>query len=254
MQVDPNDALTHEHDGEPYYFCSASCRDKFVREPKAYVGQAADAQQQQAVGSDTIWTRHRGGLRRATLPADGEPALTWRSRPLAEIIRSVNKFSNNVMTRQLLLTLGAESSGAPGSAASGIAAIDGYLSEQGLDSTGLVLDNGAGLSRSTRISAAVLAQVLRIAAQSPYAPEFLASLSLGGLDGTTRNRFRGHPVAGRMHVKTGRLDDVAALAGYVHAASGTNYIGVLMVNSPEAHRGPGEELQEAFVRWIYTLP
>jgi D-alanyl-D-alanine carboxypeptidase/D-alanyl-D-alanine-endopeptidase (penicillin-binding protein 4) len=206
----------------------------------------------------TLWAglggRHRGGLRRATLPADGEPALTWRSRPLAEIIRSVNKFSNNVMTRQLLLTLGAESSGAPGSAASGIAAIDGYLSEQGLDSTGLVLDNGAGLSRSTRISAAVLAQVLRIAAQSPYAPEFLASLSLGGLDGTTRNRFRGHPVAGRMHVKTGRLDDVAALAGYVHAASGTNYIGVLMVNSPEAHRGPGEELQEAFVRWIYTLP
>jgi len=206
----------------------------------------------------TLWAglggRHRGGLRRDTVPADSEPALTWRSRPLAEIIRSVNKFSNNVMTRQLLLTLGAKFSGEPGSAAAGIAAIESYLGEQGLDSTGLELDNGAGLSRSTRISAELLAQVLRLAAQSPYGPEFLASLSLGGLDGTTRNRFNGHSVAGRMHVKTGRLDDVAALAGYVHAARGTNYIAVLMVNSPDAHRGPGEELQEAFVRWIYTLP
>ncbi len=198
--------------------------------------------------------RHRGGMRRGVMPEGQEPALTWRSRPLAEVIRSVNKFSNNVMTRQLLYTLGAEAAGAPARPEAGIAAIHDYLGEHQLDSVDLVLANGAGLSRDTRISAELLAQTLLIAARSPLAPEFLASLSLGGLDGTTRGRFNGHAVAGRMHVKTGRLDDVSALAGYVHARSGTDYAAVVIVNSPEAHRGPGEELQEAFVRWVYELP
>jgi len=198
--------------------------------------------------------RHRGGFRRDSVPQAVEPALTWRSRPLAEIIRSVNKFSNNVMTRQLLQTLGTERDGPQASAAAGIAAIYDYLDAQGIASDSLVIDNGAGLSRATRISAEALAGVLVTAARSPLAPEFLASLSLGGLDGTTRGRFNGHPVTGRMHVKTGRLDHVSALAGFVHARSGVDYAVVVMVNSPEAHRGPGSELQEALVRWVYELP
>lgn len=206
----------------------------------------------------TLWAelggRHRGGLRRGVVPQAAEPALTWRSRPLAEIIRSVNKFSNNVMTRQLLHTLGAERDGPPGTAAAGVAAIHEYLDAQGIDSSDLVIDNGAGLSRATRISAEALAGVLVTAARSPLAPEFLASLSLGGLDGTTRGRFNGHAVSGRMHVKTGRLDRVSALAGIVHARSGVDYATVVMLNSPEAHRGPGAELENALVRWVYELP
>ena len=74
-------------------------------------------------------------------------------------------------------------------------------------------------------------------------------MSLGGLDGTTRNRFRRGSVAGSLHVKTGRLDHVSALAGFVHAASGQTYAVALMLNADDVHRGPGEELQEAFVRW-----
>ncbi len=206
----------------------------------------------------TLWAelggRHRGGLRRGVVPQDVEPALTWRSRPLAEIIRSVNKFSNNVMTRQLLHTLGVERDGPPGTATSGIAVINEYFEEHGIDRNGLVIDNGAGLSRATRISADALADVLVTAARSPLAAEFLASLSIGGLDGTTRGRFNGHAVSGRMHVKTGRLDHVSALAGLVHARSGVDYATVVMVNSPDAHRGPGTELQEALVRWVYELP
>ncbi len=206
----------------------------------------------------TLWAelggRHRGGARRGVVPQDVEPALTWRSRPLAEIIRSVNKFSNNVMTRQLLHTLGAERDGPPGAASAGVAVIHDYFDAHGISSDGLVIDNGAGLSRATRISADALAGVLVTAARSPLAPEFLASLSLGGLDGTTRGRFNGHEVAGRLHVKTGRLDNVSALAGLVHARSGVDYATVVMLNSPEAHRGPGTELQEALVRWVYELP
>ncbi len=206
----------------------------------------------------TLWAelggRHRGGIRLDVVPQEVEPALTWRSRPLAEIIRSVNKFSNNVMTRQLLHTLGVERDGPPGTAASGVAVIHEYFDAHGIDRAGLVIDNGAGLSRETRISAEALAGVLVTAARSPLAAEFLASLSLGGLDGTTRGRFNGHEVSGRLHVKTGRLDHVSALAGLVHARSGVDYATVVMVNSPDAHRGPGTELQEALVRWVYELP
>ena len=116
----------------------------------------------------------------------------------------------------------------------------------------MVLDNGAGLSRRTRISAALLADVLLLAARSPHSPEYLASLSLGGLDGTTRGRFGRGAEAGGIHIKTGRLDHVSALAGYVRAASAKTYVVVAMLNAPEVHRGPGAELQEALVRWVHA--
>jgi len=207
---------------------------------------------------DTLWRqlggRFHGRMHKGRISEDAEPALTWRSRPLAEVIRSINKFSNNVMTRQLLYTLGAEVLGPPGTRAGGIEVIRAHLAERGLDPGSLVIDNGAGLSRETRISAALLAATLRLAARSPHGPEFLASLSLGGLDGTTRGRFNGGAEAGRMHVKTGRLDDVTALAGYVHAASGATYVVSAMVNAPDVHRGPGEELLDVLMRWIHAQP
>ena len=207
---------------------------------------------------DTLWEqlggRIRGGLRRGVIAEDAELALTWRSPPLGEIIRSINKFSNNVMTRQLLYTLAAEVHGPPGTEAGGIEVIAMYLEEQGLDHTTLVLDNGAGLSRRTRISAELLADILLMAARSRHSPEYLASLSLGGLDGTTRGRFRRGAVAGSMHVKTGRLDHVSALAGFVHTGSTQTYVVVAILNSADVHRGPGEELQESLVRWVHSLP
>ncbi len=205
---------------------------------------------------ETLWQQLggqiRGGLRRGVIRDGAEPVLTWYSRPLAEVIRSVNKFSNNVMARQLLYTLAAESSGPPGTEAGGVEVIKTYLRQQGLDPGTLVLDNGAGLSRRTRISAALLADVLLLAARSPHSPEYLASLSLGGLDGTTRGRFGGAAVKGGMHVKTGQLDHVSALAGYVRAASAKTYVVVAILNAPEVHRGPGKELQDALVRWVHA--
>jgi D-alanyl-D-alanine carboxypeptidase/D-alanyl-D-alanine-endopeptidase (penicillin-binding protein 4) len=95
----------------------------------------------------------------------------------------------------------------------------------------------------------LLANVLRQAYRSPYAAEFMASLSLGGLDGTTRGRFDARSGEGLMHVKTGRLDHVSALAGYVHATNGRIYVVAVVMNSPDAHRGPGQELEEAVLRW-----
>jgi D-alanyl-D-alanine carboxypeptidase/D-alanyl-D-alanine-endopeptidase (penicillin-binding protein 4) len=195
-----------------------------------------------------------GKLGKIVVPADQTPALVWRSRPLGEVIRSINKNSNNVMTRQLVYTLGAEIGGAPGTRAKGIDAINAFLKTRGIDTGSLVLQNGAGLSRDERASAALLASVLRAAHESAYAPEFIASLSLGGLDGTTRDRFDEHSGESLMHVKTGRLDHVSALAGYVHAANRKTYVVVIVMNSEDAHRGPGQELEEAVVRWVQARP
>lgn len=205
---------------------------------------------------ESLWKesggRFDGDLRRGIVAEGAKPALTWRSEPLGNVIRSINKNSNNVMTRQLLYTLGAEQIEPPGTRQKGVEVIESFLAAKGLDVGSLVVDNGAGLSRDERVSARLLTDLLRSAAASVYAPEFISSLSLGGVDGTTRRRFNGH--AGSMHVKTGRLDHVSALAGYVHTPGGTDYVVAILLNSEDAHRGPGQELQEAVVKWVYEQP
>ena len=205
----------------------------------------------------TLWRGlgglYSGELGRQAIDVGLEPILTWQSQPLAEVIRSINKYSNNVMTRQLLYTLGAEEISVPGTRESGVEVIHDYLTERGLNPLSLVIDNGAGLSRGSRISASLLANMLALAQTSPFGSEFMASMSIGGLDGTTRGRFD-FSQEGRAHIKTGSLDDVTALAGYVHAASGKTYIVTAMVNAPDAHRGPGQELLDELVSWVYALP
>jgi D-alanyl-D-alanine carboxypeptidase/D-alanyl-D-alanine-endopeptidase (penicillin-binding protein 4) len=191
-----------------------------------------------------------GKLRKAQLPPEATPALVWQSKPLGEVVRSINKNSNNVMTRQLLYTLGAEVAGAPGIRANGVAAVRDLLATRGIDTSTLMLQNGAGLSRDERASMQFLVDLLRAAYRSPYAPEFIASLSLGGLDGTTRRRFDSSmPDSGVMHLKTGRLDHVSAVAGYVRAANEKTYVVAVVMNSEDAHRGPGQELEEAVLRY-----
>jgi D-alanyl-D-alanine carboxypeptidase/D-alanyl-D-alanine-endopeptidase (penicillin-binding protein 4) len=195
-----------------------------------------------------------GTLRSETVPPDARPVLVWQSPPLGEVIRSINKNSNNVMTRQLLYTLGAERQGSPGTREKGLQVVREFLSSRGLNINSLTMTNGAGLARDERISARLLASILQNAAQSVYAPEFIASLSLGGMDGTTRGRFDDDSGNGRMHVKTGRIDHVAALAGFVHGANGKNYVMAVMLNAPNAHRGPGQEVEEALTHWVQALP
>lgn len=155
------------------------------------------------------------------------------------------------MARHLLLTLGAERFGAPATVANGRQAVIELLHERGLDFPELRLDNGAGLSRETRISAASLGRLLLTASDSIFRAEFVSSLPLSGLDGTLRRRFRDEGLAGRMHIKTGRLDDVFAMAGYVRSQSGREFAVVAIQNETGAHRGPGEEAQSALLKWVY---
>lgn len=191
----------------------------------------------------------RGEVRGGVLPADARPIASWESPQLSELIRDINKFSNNVMARQLLLTLAHEVTGLPANQVHGAAVLRTWLRNKGIDASELVIDNGAGLSRSERVSARTLGRMLVAAYQAPTMPEFIASLPVAGLDGTMRARMKADPVAGHAHIKTGRLEDVRAIAGYVLSASGRRYAVVCLINHANVARA--HEVQDALLQWVY---
>jgi D-alanyl-D-alanine carboxypeptidase/D-alanyl-D-alanine-endopeptidase (penicillin-binding protein 4) len=192
-----------------------------------------------------------GGLRLGPVPADARLLYSHESLTLSEVIRLVNKFSSNVMARHLLLTLAAEKAGRPATPAAGQRVIAEFLASRDIAIPDLVIENGAGLSRNERITAEGLGNVLREAWRSPFMPEFAASLPLSAIDGTLRRRFQSPDMEGRLRMKTGSLEDVSALAGYVNAASGRTYVTVIILNHPGADTGAGEAVQAALVNWVF---
>jgi serine-type D-Ala-D-Ala carboxypeptidase/endopeptidase (penicillin-binding protein 4) len=204
---------------------------------------------------ETFW-RQSGGtfdgdMEIGSVPADAQLIYSAESLTLGEIIRLVNKYSSNVMARTLLLTLAAEKSGRPATAMAGRQVLFDWLALKGINIPQLVIENGSGLSRNERISAAGLAEVLLVANRSQYMPEFAASLPLSATDGTLKRRFRSPELQGRLRMKTGTLDDVSALAGYVNAASGKTYVAVIILNHPKAELGAGDIVQTALVEWLF---
>jgi D-alanyl-D-alanine carboxypeptidase/D-alanyl-D-alanine-endopeptidase (penicillin-binding protein 4) len=245
-----------------------------------------------------LWTEMGGTLAgrvREGPPPPGRPTLVHRSPPLAEVVRDINKFSNNPMAQLLFLALGREEALAAARAGAAVATAErmaggGELApaatgepeaeplpaglpagtvpatpeaaraamrawlqhrlgegQDGLGgAAGAVVDNGSGLSRENRLSAAQLARLLQQQFDSPTMPELMASLPVTGLDGTLR-RSRAGP--GRAHLKTGSLRDVAALAGYVLADSGQRYVFVAMVQHPSAGFGGARPALDALVDW-----
>jgi D-alanyl-D-alanine carboxypeptidase/D-alanyl-D-alanine-endopeptidase (penicillin-binding protein 4) len=194
-----------------------------------------------------------GKITQGIVPVDARRVFEEPSISLAEAVRLVNKFSNNVMTRQILLTIGAQKSGPPGTTEKGLDAVDAWLVEHDLDHSDLQLDNGAGLSRDARISAGLLGRLLLHVYKQAYMPEFIAALPVAGYDGTMAHRFNDTPLVGRAHIKTGLLDFVQSMAGYVTTASGKRYVVVLLHNDTRAHTRSAQNLQNQVINWIYEL-
>lgn len=198
----------------------------------------------------------QGEISRQKTPPSAKALMNEESISLSETIRFINKFSNNVMTRQVLLSLGAQQLGAPGTTQKGIQAIDQWLDKkiaQGIihDRKALRLDNGSGLSRKTRVSAQLLGELLHYVYQQAYMPDFIASLPITGYDGTMAHRFSGEKLLGQIYMKTGLLDFVQSMGGFVTAASGKRYIVVMLHNDKRAHTMQAERLQNDVLRWVY---
>lgn len=200
-----------------------------------------------------LWAEAGGTLGGTTVagraPASA-PLLRFASPPLTDALIRLNKYSNNLMTRNLFLTLGAEIHGAPATPDKGARAVRAALAQRGVSTRKLVLENGAGLSRIERISAQALTQLLHAAWRSPLFAEFESALPIVAIDGTLKRRFNGSALTGNAHLKTGTLRDVSALAGYVTTVHGKRVSFVMLVNHADA-RG-SEAAQRALLEWVWS--
>jgi D-alanyl-D-alanine carboxypeptidase/D-alanyl-D-alanine-endopeptidase (penicillin-binding protein 4) len=190
-----------------------------------------------------------GEVREGSVPEDAQLLAEWQSPPLSEVVRDVNKYSNNVMARHVLMTVGTKSSDGPANPEKGAFAVRSFLASRGISVNGLYIENGSGLSRIERISPQTMGHVLVSAYHSAVMPEFMASLPIAGRDGTLLTSMRQTSVAGKAHLKTGAIQDVRAIAGYVLAASGERYAVVFIVNHPRA--GSAIKARDALLVWIH---
>jgi D-alanyl-D-alanine carboxypeptidase/D-alanyl-D-alanine-endopeptidase (penicillin-binding protein 4) len=183
----------------------------------------------------------KGQVSEAPWPADALPWAVWSSPPLAEVVRDINKFSNNVMARQLFLTLAAQT---PGQAATldqarALATEHVRLATRSrpdragpCEGAALALDNGSGLSRTEAATARCMASWIGVMWADPTMPEWLSSLPVAGVDGTAR---RMTAAIGQAHLKTGSIEGVASIAGIVHDARGQRQVFVAVFNDPRAN-------------------
>ena len=186
-----------------------------------------------------------GTVRKGQTTHSAISIATQESPALAEIVRDINKYSNNVMARQVFLTLAAERPATPDGARQ---RIKGWLAEKGMPMPEAVLDNGSGLSRSERISTESLSRLLLAAWKSPVMPELISSLPLAGVDGTLKKRLGNGAAAGRAHLKTGYLENVRAIAGYVLDRNDQRWVVVFLINDAKSRLG--KPAMDALLRWV----
>jgi D-alanyl-D-alanine carboxypeptidase/D-alanyl-D-alanine-endopeptidase (penicillin-binding protein 4) len=213
----------------------------------------------------TTWKRLGGGIAGSAVegatPPDSRLLAEHVSRTLPEIVRDTNKPSDNLLARLIFLSLGAleadpvlGSHPAAGSLEPTLARSDAvvrnWMRSHGIIDTGLVLENGSGLSRTERITPIQMGGLLQAGLRSNWAPEFLSSMPIVAVDGTMRRRLHDSPAAGRARMKTGTLSNVVALAGYVPDATGKPLVVVAMVNSNLVSNGRGRAVLDTLIDWI----
>lgn len=180
-----------------------------------------------------------GKVRAGAVPPGARLVYVSQSEALAEIVRKLNKTSNNFIAEQLLKTLGAEVKGAPGSWPNGVAAVEDFLATAGIPRGAYVMKNGSGLNDTNRFSARQVVALLRhMYARFPLQAEYLASLPVAGRDGTIRWRMEGTEAAGRLRAKTGTLENVTSLSGYVETAGHQTLAFAILVNDYPGRHAP----------------
>jgi len=167
----------------------------------------------------------QGKVRYGRVPVGAVAAFEHTSPPLSDVVRDINKFSNNVMAQQLFLRLGA------GDFDSARRTVAQWWAKRWPALTPPLLENGSGLSRVERVSAQSLGALLQTALVSDVGLALRDSLPIAGLDGTLR-QSKVRRAAGQAWLKTGSLRDVMAIAGYVRGDSGQFQVLVAIVNHP----------------------
>lgn len=183
---------------------------KRVYEPTVYAGQVIYAL------LEMRGVKIKGKVKVGRVGRGALPIAYLASEPLAEIISTLNKYSNNFIAEQILKTLGAELGDGPGSWASGCRVIGGFLEEIGITKGSYVMGNGSGLNDINRFTPEQITMILEaMHKRFDVRPEFEASLAVAGKSGTINSRFSNTPAESRLRAKTGTLTGVSALSGFV---------------------------------------
>ncbi len=243
--------LTAQFSGAFPNACKGVYYNVVALDANTFLTQGFAAAWEQAGGA---WAKAPVG-QSATVPITARLLLQFEGIKLSDDVQDINKYSNNVMARQLLLTLALEKMGKPATTENGELVIQSWLKQMGLDFPGLVIENGSGLSRNEAISAGQMNQLLLLARNLPASEIFYNSLPLAGTDGTMRNRlmtqlrkFLHLKKKPEVRMKTGSLADVRAISGYVLSKSGKLYAVTSFINHPNAWRGL--EAHDQLLSWL----
>jgi D-alanyl-D-alanine carboxypeptidase/D-alanyl-D-alanine-endopeptidase (penicillin-binding protein 4) len=189
-----------------------------------------------------------GGFSEALTPADLPMVAQLQSPPLAAILMDMNKYSSNFIAEQVLKEIGAHATDSQGSTLKGLQVISDYLGTLGISESEFVIVNGSGLSRQTVLRPRHLTAVLVDMASDPtVSSEFTASLAIGGRDGTLWSRFRDDSVIGRVRGKTGTINGVHGLVGYLHGEDGQEYAFAYLVNNLRGSVSRARQAHEQFI-------
>ncbi len=189
-----------------------------------------------------------GSLKLKKVPAKAKYLFSHSSKRLEDIISIIAKKSNNLMARQLFLTLGTQFYSPPINRLKGSQAVKRILSRYSILEGTTIISNGSGLSRKSRVTAKTLANLLEHGALH-YGQRWMNTLSIAGVDGTIRRRFRNSTVYGRAWMKTGTIKRVANIAGYVEGSSGQMYVVVVLVNDKKSALY-GRRLANSVIKWV----
>ena len=182
----------------------------------------------------------RGRVKLGAAPANFKPLYVAQSDTFDLILKRLNKHSSNFVAEQLLKTVGAQVKGPPGSTGKGVEVVEEFLSNQvGIPRGSYVMKNGSGLNDINRFSASQFNRLLRYMYERlPLSPEYISSVGIAAKDGTLRYRFEGSDAAGRLRAKTGTLENVSALSGYVQSVGGERFTFSILVNDFSGRVGP----------------
>ncbi len=179
------------------------------------------------------WLGHARRADGAAALAPVELLLWTSSNSLLDVVMDVNKLSNNLLSRHLWLQLSAQGL-VPATVQASWERLRLWLQSQHVFLSSLVIENGSGLSRHERLSPRDLSKILQLAQRLPMATMFRDSLPVAGIDGTMKRRLSEPGFRGHLWLKTGTLNQVRSLAGYIEARSGQRYSFSLMINHPKA--------------------
>ncbi len=221
--------------------------------PKDYFYTSLSADQYLQVVFADMWKKAGGSWKgkvvQGKLPEDSEDykvLASSYSEPLTKLVYNMNKYSDNLIARQLFLALAKTQKDEPKNLEGARAAVYEWAASLKIPASSLKIDNGSGLSRTTSVSTDAFVTVLKHMWNSPQMPEFVSSLPISGVDGTMRKR---HVAQGSAHVKTGYIQNVRSIAGYVQTKSGERYAVAAIVNGPSAINSI--PVMDAVISWVY---